>query len=413
MIAFMKVGFQEERHAFWLSLLMVLTALAVPMSSSAKSIMIPIVIAFIILTPRYRQDLLDVFSINWCRSLLPILFMALFACLWSPATYQEQVLVLDKYIKLLALPILAIGFQEARVRMLSIHVFLLAMLITCIISILKALGLSTYHDPQFVGAVFHNHIITSYMMTFAAYVCAWRLIGAFKQNHAFPVCMTYAILFTLFSYQVLFINSARTGYVLYSMLIIILITSQLSWRRMVAGMMGLVVLFATSYMMSVTMQENVYKTITEIKMYSKNNKNTSIGFRFQFHDYAEKLFKNNPLIGNGTAAFMHLYAKNNPVPARIERVLEPHSQYWLMASEWGLAGLIAFAGLIASLLHASWQLTTMRPLAFGLLLPFIVGNISDSVLYYSGSGYFFVVFMALCLGEGLPSNTSNHRNSSC
>jgi len=250
-------------------------------------------------------------------------------------------------------------------------------------------------------------------MTFAAYVCAWRLIGSFKQNNAFAVCMTYAMLFTLFSYQVLFINSARTGYVLYSMLIIILMIGQLSWRRMAAGMLGLVVLFTTSYMVSGIMQENVHKTITEIQRFSKNDKNTSIGFRFQFHDYAEKLFKNHPLTGNGTAAFMHLYAKNNPVPARIERVLEPHSQYWLMASEWGLAGLIAFAGLMASLLHASWQLTTMRPLAFGLLLPFIVGNISDSVLYYSGSGYFFIVFMALCLGEGLPSNTSNRRNSSC
>ena len=70
-----------------------------------------------------------------------------------------------------------------------------------------------------------------------------------------------------------------------------------------------------------------------------------------------------------------------------------------MASEFGVMGLLALLFFFCSLLVASGSLTTLRPLAFAVLLPILAGNLSDSLLFYSGTGYFFILFMALCLGE--------------
>ena len=45
----------------------------------------------------------------------------------------------------------------------------------------------------------------------------------------------------------------------------------------------------------------------------------------------------------------------------------------------------------------------MRPIALALFSVVVVGNLTDSLLFYSGSGYFFILFFALFLSE----NTTN------
>ncbi len=103
--------------------------------------------------------------------------------------------------------------------------------------------------------------------------------------------------------------------------------------------------------------------------------------------------------GNGSASFQYLYHEENPIPARGRELLEPHSQYWLIAAEWGILGLAALTFFFAGLWIACWRLKTMRPLAMAIFLPFVLACYTDSLLLYSGTGYFFLMMMALCLGE--------------
>ena len=172
-----------------------------------------------------------------------------------------------------------------------------------------------------------------------------------------------------------------------------------SWRQAFLGsVLGGVLVGITCYF-SPVMMGAVQVAMNDCKLYAKNEKDTSLGYRVQFHDYAYSLFKRHPWCGNGTAAFMHLYHEENPIPTRGEHLLEPHSQYWLVASEFGVVGILALLFFLGSLFFASFQLHTMGYATVALLLPFVLGNMSDSLLFYSGSGYFFLLFMALCLGE--------------
>ncbi len=373
-------------------ILLAATLFAVPLSSSAKSILMPLALGLLLFAPAYRQDLADLIYKPWCQASLLLFFMALLACSWSPASNHEKILVLEKYTKLLYFPILVVGFRDPNARRTAMYAFLGAMGLTCLFSILKFLGILHFNGPD-PGTVFRNHIMAGHMMGFSAYLSALFFI---RQRGRIRVI--YATLLVLFSYQLLFISSGRTGYVVYLMLMVLLMVQVLSWRKAALAILLGLSLVTVSYFNSTVMHERVGTAFSNWQHYQEN-KNTPIGHRMQFHEFAKNLYQRHPWIGNGTGSFTYSFREEKPVPSWWWTLLEPHSQYWLVAAEFGSVGVLLLLFFFGSLLLASFRLQSMRAVAFALILPFMVGNLSDSLLFYSGSGYFFLLFMALCLGE--------------
>ena len=377
----------------WVAFFLAASLVALPLSSSAKSILVVASLGLIAFSPVYRRDLLHVMSKSWCQAALLLFFISVMACAWGPATIQEKLMEVEKYSKLLYLPILAVGFRDPLARYLGLHGFLLAMLITFIASILMHFGVYSLNDVE-AGGIFRNHIMTGYMMAFAAYLSSILLL-----QHRGRARIPYALLTLLFSYHVWFINNGRTGYVVFLLLMVLLMLQSFSWRQALSGIALGCTLIVITFYQSPVMQDAIHRAVDDYQLYKKNEKDTALGYRLQFHDYAYSLFKRHPWLGNGTASFGHLYHEENPIPTRGPKLLEPHSQYWLVASEYGVSGCFALAFLFGSLFVSSLKLKTLRPIALAVLLPFIAGNLSDSLLFYSGTGYFFILFMALCFGE--------------
>lgn len=383
----------------WVGFLLAATVFVIPLSSTAKSIFVILSFSMIVLTPQYHQIIFNQVKKMWCWAAVAVFLIALIASVWSPAGLHEKMVAIEKYSKLLYLPVFAAGFTDPNARRLGLHAFLLAMFLTCIVSLLWLIGLLNLPEVE-GGGIFRNHIMTGFMMAFAAYLSSFLLIQSYSHSRRIgTIQIIYFFLTLLFTYHVFFINNGRTGYVIYFMLMVLLMLQTFSWRQAVLGIVLGCSLLGISYYQSPVMQEAIQKAVNDCQMYKENKKDTNIGYRLQFHDYAYLLFKRSPWFGNGTASFADTFHKENPIPSRGDRLLEPHSQYWLVASEFGLLGCFALVGFFASLLIASFQLKTLKPLALAILLPFIVGNLSDSLLFYSGTGYFFILFMALCLGE--------------
>ncbi|WP_157698213.1 O-antigen ligase family protein [Legionella clemsonensis] len=379
----------------WVSILLGTTLLVLPLSSTAKSILLPLALAAILFTPALCKDALALFTTHWGKAAILLFLIAFLACFWSPASLSDKKFMIEKYSKLLYLPFLVAGFQNAKTRQLGLHAFLLAIVITCSLSVLKYHGfLQSFHfDPDHV---FRNHIMTGFMVAFAAYL-AW-LFAYWQQG---PSRLGYVLLALLFSYQVLFVSGGRTGYVIYLLLMGILILQLCTWRQAIAGIGLVLTIFISSYLASPVMKGRVDGVIQQIQSYQHNQKDTDIGLRLQFHDYAHQLFNRHPVTGNGTGSFTYYFAKENPVPFWSWKLTEPHSQYWLTAAEFGLLGIAALLFFFISLFQACLRLDKMKVIAFAMLIPFMIGNLSDSLLLYSGSGYFFLLFMAICFGEGL------------
>lgn len=372
-------------------ILFVLFMFFIPIYPSLKSIFFACAVGTLLLTPQYNQHILYAFNTIWGRATLLLLVYVVIACYWSPESFPKQFMVVGKYSKLIYLPVIAVGFINSRTRTLSLNSYLAAMFLTCIISILKFTNIVPSGDP---GEVFYNHIITGFMMAFAAYIACLYAV-----QYKGWLRTVYSLLVLLMSYQVLFINTGRTGYIVYFVLMALLIVQKFSLKKAVVGVLLFSGAVGIVYHESPTMHNRVHDLISDIHALKANNKNTSLGYRIQFHNYARSLWEKHPVIGIGTGGFKYSFYQDNPVPSWGKELTDPHSQYWMTLSEQGVIGLILLLCFLGSLFITSFQLTETRPIILGIIISFCIGSFSDTILCYSTAGYLLVVLSALCFGE--------------
>lgn len=393
--------FFASPSSHWVALCAIGSLFFTPISASFQSIFVILTCVLALVEKNSRHKAWLLCRQSWFISALGLCLLSWVGSLWSSAEIKDIFTVIGKYSKLLYLPLFIIAFRDLKTRFIAIHAFLLAMLITCFISYLKKLGWCHYHglDPAFV---FRNHIMTGYMMTFAAYLSA---LYAIKTRGKMRVL--YGVLVLLLSYQVLFISMGRTSYLTYLLLALLLFAQFLSWRKFLIALIAVGILSAGIYQTSDIMQQRAQEAIHDWKgFHQQTEKNTPVGFRLQFHQFAHQLFNRHPILGNGTSGFSDAFKKEQPVPAWGPTLFEPHSQYWLVAADWGIMGLLFFSGFFISLLIASWPRKETWPIALGLITSFLLGCFLDSLLLYAGTGYFFLILMALCLAgdvEPLPT----------
>ncbi|MCH9715915.1 MAG: O-antigen ligase family protein [Gammaproteobacteria bacterium] len=387
---------------------LILALFALPISSTARSLFIILAVLCFIFNSSARDDLKSLLAKPWMLALLALLSVAILGCFWGPATAHEKWIVLEKYSKLLCLPFFVVGFRNARTRHAAMHAFLAAMLLTTALLILKAMGMVDYGGPD-PGQLFRNHTMTGYMLAFAAYL---TLTFAFKTTGLKRIA--YAVCFVVLSYTVIFICTGRMAYLSYAVVMLVWFFQYFSWRKAMLFGGGFLLCFCVSYQVNPTMQFLLHQAEDDWALYHQDVKNTSLGLRLQFHTYAYRLFKQHIWIGNGTGGFSHLLKRDASEVIRYGATSdrakpfiawEPHSQYWLIASEYGLMGLSLYFFFLGSLLWESLRLREMRAMACATLLTFIMWSLTDSLMLYSGTGYFFFLFLALCFSASKsPSN---------
>lgn len=374
-----------------------------PISSSLKSIFLSASIVIILITPNYRQEIINLLAEKFFLSGLFLVLIAAIACLWSPASTSEKLLVLEKWSKLLYLPCLVVALKNPKLRKTAINAFIIAMAFTCLCSFYSKLANLELTGKMRIDGIFRNHIMTSIMTSFAAYLAGAQFLKAKNLPR-----VLYLLCILLTSGQILFINESRTGYVIYLLLMSLLILQKTSKIKAFLGIATICGVFIASCFLNQTLLDGIKSVKENLNSYQAD-KNTSIGYRIQFHSFAENIFKSHPLIGNGTASFTYKFRTENPVPTWTSatfhsgRLLEPHSQYWLVAAEFGTLGLLALLCFYAEIIYRTFKLEDMRDISLSLFIILTIGNLTDSLLFYSGSGYFFILFFALAFSEKVNS----------
>jgi len=405
----------EEKSSLIAPVFIILLVFCVPVSSSLKSVMSVLSLVAIIFTPYYRKYLFYAFTSTWGRVALAFFVFILIASLWSDAPYSMRLSVIDKYSKVIYLPVLAVGFINPKTRRWAFNSYFAAMLLTCMLSFIKQKGYWAYNNPEDSGEIFHNHISTGYMVALAVYFAG---ILSFETNINKWQRAYYFLMIIFGSYQIFFLNTGRTGYVVYGILISLLIIQKLSLKKALIGM----VLFCSSigliYTVSPLMQMRTEALISDIKFLKQHEENTSLGFRVQFHNYARFLFERHPIIGMGTGSFKYNFSIDQPVPSWDRKLNDPHSQYWLLLAEQGVLGIIALIIFIGTLFITALKLNNneTRPILIGMLISFCMGSFTDSILCYSTAGTLLIVFCALGFGELIENKeetvTDSHFSSS-
>lgn len=366
----------------------------IPISPSLKSIFIALTTGLVFFMPTYQHRFFSILSQQVSIATLILAGIAVLACCWSVTTFPHQFIAAEKYLKVIYIPLFAIGFTNKKTRAIGIHAFLLASVIVSVLSILKNWHILDYHEAD-PGQVFHNHIVTGYMTAFAAYLSGLYVTRTQKMER-----FSYMLLVALFTYQVLFVSTGRTGYIVYLILLaLLLVMSFSSKRQLIALIIFSTLLGGVIIKVPSVLTTRVHQAIEDLHSYNGKNKNTSVGYRLQFQQYAKSLFISRPLIGYGTGGFKAQFKKDNPIPQFGGKLNDPHSQYWYVASEFGLLGIAGLCYFFISLLLMSFRLIEMKAVLLGLLIPFFFANNTDSFLTNTGIGYMFVMFCALCFGE--------------
>ncbi len=404
----MRLSWLEENINLLVPILLVLLVFFIPISPSIKSILVPLSLAAIVFNPYYRQYLYSALNTLWARAAIILFLYVLLACTWSEASLSVQYHMVNKYSKLIFLPILAVGFIKPKTRFWVFNSYIWAMLFTCILSVLKSKNLLTINSPD-PGEVFYNHIVTGYMVALGVYFAG---ILAFQANISRPLRFFYLFMVILGTYQTFFVNPGRTGYIIYGILMSLLIVQKLPLKKALIGIVIFISAISLTYILSPVMQDGVHSLMNDIKLLKHNQADTSLGFRIQFHQYAQSLFEKHPIVGVGTGGFQYSFVTDQPIPSWGHKLNEPHGQYWLTLAELGLVGIVLFLFFIGTLFITALQLKEMKPFLLGLVVSFCMLSFSDTIFCYSTIGYLLILFSALCFGELIEQN-QNKEAATC
>lgn len=369
-----------------------------PLSPTLKSIFLITSLIAIIASPDYRKPLREAYNTLWARAALAFFVIIVVAACWGQAPIALRWMMIGKYAKLVYLPLLAVGFIHKSTRNWCITAYLLALFITCIVSMISHKTVIAAGD---LTGTFYNHIVTGFMMAFAFYLAA--LLFFQKEG---VLRWVYGGLALVFSYQLFFINTGRTGYIMYVILVGLLALQKLTFKKALLSMTLLGVVLFSVYELNPIMQGRVDELVMSLK--AQTNTNTSLGFRRQFHHYAYTLFITHPIGGIGTGGFKPRFIQDQPMEYWGNFANEPHSQYWMLLVEQGLLGLTFFLLFLLSLLLSYSKLVETKAIFLGIFTTFCIGAFSDTILCYSVIGYLLIIMSALCFGEVLAkSKVSN------
>jgi O-antigen ligase len=338
--------------AFWTTVadaFAILTALALPWSTSAVSILMLCWLGSAALMIDY-----GIYARSLKRPIfaLPIaLFMlAVVGMLWSGASRNEQLHAIGPLVKLLALPGLFYHFERsARGKWVFI-----AFLISCAIMAVVSWVVAFYPDltlkpvnERFCGVFVKNYIDQGQEFSLCAVALAYPVMMLLKQQRPVLAGLLAAIALG-FIVNMAFVIASRTALATMPLMLAVFAFRYLDRRGIIALGMAVVVV-GLAWAVTPRMCRTVETLARDFEFYQKYNTPTSAGLRMEYWKKSLRFISEAPLVGHGTGSTRGLFEKaatDHAGYATANVVANPHNQTFGVAIQWGVIGVI--------LLYAMW-----------------------------------------------------------
>lgn len=378
--------------------LLFLIGFSIPISTALTNILCPLVVVLLLLEGDYTTKLrfLRHHPVAIAASLLFGLMLA--GLSYSPVSGWEALMMLDKYRELLYIPMFILLFQEETTARCGRYGFLSAMGLTLFLSYLMVvtgweLGKGSVVSP----VVFKNYITQGLLLSLAAYFLAvqgW-------QNRPRWRWLFFGPLVGLASYNIIFLNQSRTGYVVMIVLILLFMYQIQRWRGILLGLVIVVVLSGLAYQTSPVMQQRLEKISTGLVDYQQGEE-TSVPMRLSFLKNSLLLWSQHPFLGHGTGSFSYKY-QQLAQPQGLKLTANPHNEFLMIAVQWGLVGMALFIYLLYQLWRTSFRLSQLSPgqnwMAQGVVMTMTVGCLFNSLLLDTTEGHLFAYLVGVFWGR--------------
>ena len=365
-------------------ILAILIGFSIPISTALTNILCPLAFIYILAEGQYKQKFTTLRNHPIALMALLIFALILGGLFYTPVSWLDAGLMLDKYREFLYIPLFILIFRDGQ--KLGLYAFLSAMGVTLFLSYLLAItgwdiGKGTPENPF----IFKNHITQGTLIALAAYFVAVQ----FWQEKSWRWLRGIVIL--LAAYNVVFMSEGRTGYLVLFCLILLFCYQIYRFRGLLLGGIFLVMFSTLVYNYSDILRHRVSEISENMQEYQQGNTNTSIGKRIEFYQNSLRLVREEPLLGGGTGSFSYQY-KWLAAQQAIDSTTNPHNEYLMIAVQWGLLGV----GLFVGLLYLMWQMTNyLSTMAKGLVVTIAVGCLVNSLWLDSTEGHLFAYLIGV------------------
>ena len=399
----MTIRQHAETGARWAA---VALGVSIPVSTAMDNILIGLIVA-LWAVGGYYASLADTLRRN--AIVVPVLLVVgLYGvgALYATGDVREIWGSLSKGAVLLLIPLMIPLFRDPAVRDRAIAGFLIVSAVILALSFGIWSGLvppmkllkGNPADPM----VFKLHITQNVLMAFAAFLFALR--ARYSETLRTRVLMTVA--FALAAFNVFIMVPGRTGQLV---LIVLTVYALFCWARRggrVAGAVAIAAVLAAGLLMpSSALYRGAAKVVQEYREWTPGEaKNAeSIKLRLDFYLTSLEIVKDSPVYGVGTGGFARAYAAKIMTPDSI-RTDNPHNEYLMVASQFGLVGL----GVWLFLFWRQWSAAARLPLprecmmARGLVIAILTASLVSSTLMDHTEGLFFAWMSAVCFAALPP-----------
>ncbi|WLE96704.1 MAG: O-antigen ligase family protein [Candidatus Electrothrix communis] len=382
------------------SLLPAMLAFAVPLSTSAVSVLAILILLLWLIEGRFIEKGVEIFSHPVTVAVLAFLTLLCLGLLWTDNLATGIEALKDQW-KLALLPVFltAVAYRH---RSLYLYAFLGGMTLAMGITFLARFGLVHYADvspTHLTPKTFH--VIYNPLLAFAIYLALHESIwGEARQK---PVVRRILLPLAGLMTVNMFMTEGRTGQAVFLVLMGLFLFQIFAKNRLKATIAVFLLLPAIcilGYLYSPTFQQRVNTAQQEIKDFKKNP-DTSVGMRLLFFQNSLEIIRHHPWLGVGTGDFPSAYAEVNRKrsPASIATD-NPHNQYVLVSAMLGLTGILFFLLIfIIMFVQAKLLPDDYRRIRIALPLFFLVIMLAESYLTVYQTAFFFVVMTAALYKE--------------
>jgi O-antigen ligase len=340
---------------------------------------------------------------------LALLALYIIGASWSIAPHDDIRTALQKYSRLLVLPIgIALSWRDPTLPSRALRWFLAGAGVLALSCYLVSIGMmpssnlgwwkasTEAHDAY----VFKNHITIGILLGFAANACFLiATYSATARSRGFAIAAG-----VLFAVPVAFLSQGRSGYValLIGALTVFFLRTRVTPLRTLAAVAAIALLSAGFYMASPNIKSRTDDLVTEVRTDRQRSPN---GLRLSFMRVGLRAFAAHPLIGLGTGSFAQAYAPTAQAdwPAGSEMALarhQPHSEFVLVAVQLGLLGMLVYFAMLATLGSAALGRRGVEADSLALLwVIYVVASTFNSLLWDTTEAHWFLL-LAGCLYVG-------------
>lgn len=391
-------GFDRARQIELVDWVAVAFAVSLPWSTTITSVLAVVWLIAVLPTvevPAFRRDLMT------AAALLPVLLWLLAAAgtLWADVSWGERWSGLDRFDRLLFVPLLLLHFRRSERGLWVLGGFVLSTLGVLALSWVSALTPWLPGQGGVAGVPVKEYISQStgfLACAFGLLVCAVEA-GRRRRWLLAAVLIAVALLFLA---NIFFVVTSRATLAAALALLLLLAWREFGWRGVVGALAVGSVAAAAIWFASPYMRTRLTTSVAEFQDYRDRNAYNSTALHLEFLRESMRFVETAPVIGHGTGTLPRLFreAAAGHTGASGAAWGMPHNQFFGVAVQIGLVG----AAVLIAMWVAHFLLFTGRGLAASVgaivVVQNVVSSLTDTALFAFNPGWLYVLGVGVAGG---------------